>query len=103
MHLLYPLLVSAALLSIGLYGVLARRNLVLILMSVEMMLVAVMLNLVAFDVWLRDQLHAGQSLTLMVIAIGAAEVGLGLAIVLAIFRERARSAVDELDRLAEPR
>ena len=103
MHLLYPLIVSAGLFAIGLYGLLARRNLVLVLMSVELLLAAVSLNLVAFDVWLTDVLRSGQVLTLMVIAIAAAEVGLGLAIVLQLFRQRATSSIDDLDTLAEPR
>ncbi len=103
MHLLYPLIVSAGLLSIGVYGLLARRNLILVLMSVELMLAAVSLNLVAFDVWLADVVHSGQVLTLFVIAIAAAEVGLGLAIVLQLFRQRATSAIDDLDTLGEHR
>jgi len=103
MHLLYPLIVSAGLFSIGLYGLLARRNLVLVLMSVELMLGAVSLNLVAFDVWLIDALRSGQALMLMVIALTAAEVGLGLAIVLQLFRQRATSSIDDLDTLTEPR
>ncbi|MBA3295037.1 MAG: NADH-quinone oxidoreductase subunit NuoK [Geodermatophilaceae bacterium] len=103
MHLLYPLIVSAGLFAIGLYGLLARRNLVLVLMSVELLLAAVSLNLVAFDVWLTDVLRSGQVLTLMVIAIAAAEVGLGLAIVLQLFRQRATSSIDDLDTLTEPR
>jgi len=101
-HLLFPLVVSALLFSLGVYGVLARRNVVLVLMAVELMLNAVNLDLVAFDVQLRDALHAGQSLALFVIAIAAAEVGLGLAIVLQVFRLRATVAVDALDDLAEP-
>ena len=102
LRLLFPLIVSALLFSIGLYGVLARRNAVLVLMSVELMLNAVNLNLVAFDVWLRDELHAGQTLTLFVITVAAAEVGLGLAIVLQLFRLRATVAVDELTELRDP-
>jgi len=102
MHLLYPLIVSAGLFSVGLYGLLARRNLVLVLMSVELLLAAVSLNLVAFDIWLSDVLASGQVLTLMVIAIAAAEVGLGLAIVLQLFRQRATSSIDDLDTLTEP-
>ena len=102
MSLLFPLVVAALLFSIGVYGVLVRRNAVLVLMSVELMLNAVNLLLVAFDVWLRDTLHSGQTLTLFVIVIAAAEVGLGLAIVLQVFRLRATVAVDELDDLAEP-
>ncbi len=102
MHLLYPLLLSGLLFCVGLYGLMARRNAVLVLMSVELMLASVNLNLVAFDMWLVDPLHSGQVLTMMVIAIAAAEIGLGLAIVLQLFRLRATVAVDELDTLTEP-
>lgn len=102
MHLLYPLLLSALLFAAGVYGLLARRNSVLVLMSVELMLNAVNLDLVAFDAWLRDTLHAGQVFALFVITIAAAEVGVGLAIVLAVFRSRGTVAVDELAELAEP-
>jgi NADH-quinone oxidoreductase subunit K len=101
MHLLYPLIVSALLFSIGVYGVLARRNAILVLLSVELMLNAVNLNLVAFDVWLRDELHAGQVFTLYVITIAAAEIGLGLAIVLLVFRERQTADIDTLRDLGE--
>jgi NADH-quinone oxidoreductase subunit K len=102
MHLLYPLVLSALLFSIGVYGLLARRNAVLVLISVELMLNAVNLDLVAFDAWLRDTLHSGQVFALFVITIAAAEVGLGLAIVLQVFRNRGTVAIDELDDLAEP-
>ncbi|ATW49965.1 NADH-quinone oxidoreductase subunit NuoK [Streptomyces peucetius] len=101
MHLAYPAVLSALLFSVGLYGVLARRNAILVLMSVELMLNAVNLNLVAFDVWLRDTLHAGQALTLFVIAIAAAEIGIGLAIVLMVYRNRGSSDVDRLRDTAE--
>ncbi|WP_435875026.1 NADH-quinone oxidoreductase subunit NuoK [Nonomuraea bangladeshensis] len=102
MHIVYPAVVSALLFSIGVYGVLARRNTILVLMSVELMLNAVNLNLVAFDVWLADRLHSGQVLTLFVIVIAAAEVGLGLAIVLALYRNRRTVDLDHLRALAEP-
>ena len=96
MHLAYPAVLAALLFSVGLYGVLARRNAILVLMSVELMLNAVNLNLVAFDVWLRDTLHAGQALTLFTIAVAAAEIGIGLAIVLMVYRNRGTSDVDRL-------
>ncbi|NWF26021.1 NADH-quinone oxidoreductase subunit NuoK [Streptomyces sp. PKU-EA00015] len=102
MHLAYPAVLAVLLFSIGLYGVLARRNAILVLMSVELMLNAVNLNLVAFDVWLRDTLHAGQALTLFIIAIAAAEIGIGLAIVLMVYRNRGSSDVDRLRDTAEP-
>ena len=102
MHLLYPLVLAALLFAVGVYGLLLRRNAVLVLMSVELMLNAVNLLLVAFDVWLRDLIHTGQSLTLFVIVVAAAEIGLALAIVLQVFRLRSSVAVDDLDLLHEP-
>jgi len=102
MPLLMPLLLSSLLFCIGVYGVLARRNAILVLMAVELMLNAVNVNLVAFDVWLRDQLLAGQVFTLFVITIAAAEVGLGLAIVLLVFRNRETAQLDQLDALHDP-
>jgi NADH-quinone oxidoreductase subunit K len=100
-HLLYPLVLSVLLFSIGIYGVLARRNAILVLMSVELMLNAVNLNLVTFDIWLQDRLHSGQVLTLFVIVIAAAEIGLGLAIVLLVFRNRRTVDIDRLRVLAD--
>ncbi|MFB7836712.1 NADH-quinone oxidoreductase subunit NuoK [Streptomyces sp. NPDC056056] len=102
MHLAYPAVLAALLFAIGVYGVLARRNAILVLMSVELMLNAVNLNLVAFDVWLRDTLHAGQALTLFTIAIAAAEIGIGLAIVLMVHRNRGTADIDRLRDTAEP-
>ncbi|MGH3241828.1 MAG: NADH-quinone oxidoreductase subunit NuoK [Spirillospora sp.] len=101
MHLAYPTVVAALLFSVGVYGVLARRNAILVLMSVELMLNAVNLNLVTFDVWYRDRLHGGQVLTLFTIVIAAAEIGLGLAIVLLVYRNRRMVDVDRLRALAE--
>jgi NADH-quinone oxidoreductase subunit K len=102
MPLLMPVALSTLLCCIGIYGVLARRNAILVLMAVELMLNAVNINLVAFDMWLRDQLLAGQVFTLFVITIAAAEVGLGLAIVLLVFRNRETTQLDQLDELHEP-
>ncbi|RCG20794.1 NADH-quinone oxidoreductase subunit NuoK [Streptomyces diacarni] len=101
MHLAYPATLAVLLFCVGLYGVLARRNAILVLMAVELMLNAVNLNLVTFDVWLRDTLHAGQALTLFTIAIAAAEIGIGLAIVLLVYRNRGSSDVDRLRDLKE--
>ena len=89
------LLLSAFLFCTGIYGVLARRNGVLVLMSVELMLNAVNINLVAFSARLGDV--AGQVFALFVIAIAAAEVGVGLAIVLLIYRNRVGVNLDEID------
>ena len=89
------LLLSAFLFCAGVYGVLARRNGVLVLMSIELMLNAVNINLVAFSARLNDV--AGQVFALFVIAIAAAEVGVGLAIVLLIYRNRVGVNLDEID------
>lgn len=96
MPLLFPLLLSAALFGIGLYGVLARRNAVMVLIGIELMLNAVNVNLVAFDTWWGDALHTGQVLTLFTVAIAAAEIGLGLAIVLGLFRATGMADVDRV-------
>lgn len=90
-------ILAAAIFSVGVYGVLARRNAVLVLLSVELMLVGVNINLVAFDAYFQDQIAGGQIFALFTIAVAAAEVGIGLAIVLLIFRNRRSANVDELD------
>jgi NAD(P)H-quinone oxidoreductase subunit 4L len=88
---------SAVLFSVGVYGVLARRNAVLVLMSIELMLNAVNLNLVAFAQQLGDL--TGQVFALFVIAVAAAEVGIGLALVILIYRNRETINVDEVNLL----
>jgi len=101
MHLSMALLLSALLFGVGVYGVLARRNAIALLMAVELMLNAANLDLVAFDAWFKDKLHAGQVFALFVVVVAAAEVGVGLAIVLAVFRLRQTVAVDDLRQLAD--
>jgi NADH:ubiquinone oxidoreductase subunit K len=91
------LVLGALLFSIGVYGVLVRRNAVLVLLSVELMLTAVNINLVAFGSYIQDSLVSGQAFALFVITVAAAEVGIGLAIVVLIFRNRSSANVDELD------
>jgi NAD(P)H-quinone oxidoreductase subunit 4L len=95
MYVTQFLFLSAFLFCVGIYGVLARRNGVLVLMSVELMLNAVNLNLVAFAAKLGNV--AGQVFALFVITIAAAEVGVGLAIVLLIYRNRVGVNLDEID------
>lgn len=99
MHLAYPLVLSALLFSLGVYGVLARRNAVALLMAVELMLNAANLNFIAFSAALTDL--TGQVFALFVIVVAAAEVGVGLAIVLLLFRGRGTVAVDEVRALAD--
>ena len=101
MHLVYPLVLGSLLFSIGIYGVLARRNAVLVLMSVEIMLNAVNINFVAFNAYLQDTLLQGQIFALFVITVAAAEVGVGLAIVLLIFRNRETIAIDDMQEFGD--
>ena len=89
------LLLAAALFCIGVYGVLPRRNAVLVLMSVELILNAVNINLVAFGAFNRTV--AGEVFALFVIAIAAAEVGVGLAMVLLLYRNRKSIDLTEVD------
>ena len=89
------LILSAALFSLGVYGVIARRNGVAVLMSIELILNAVSINLVAFGAMNQDV--AGQVFALFVITVAAAEVGVGLAIVLLIYRNRRSVDLDDVD------
>ncbi|GAB4523624.1 MAG: NADH-quinone oxidoreductase subunit NuoK [Anaerolineales bacterium] len=91
------LILAAALFSIGLYGVLARKNAIAILMSVELMLNAVNINLVAFWRYLDVKAVAGQAFALMVFAVAAAEVAVGLALIISLYRRRSSVAADEID------
>jgi len=91
------LILAAVLFCIGVYGVLARRNGVLVLMSVELMLNAVNINLIAFSAYLRES--AGNVFALFVITIAAAEVGVGLAIVLLIYRNLHSPDLDRVEQL----
>ena len=90
-------LLSAGLFCLGLYGVLARRSAVLILMSIELMLNAVNINLIAAAAHLDPAGFTGQIIAIFVITVAAAEVGLALAIILRLFRNRSTVNVDEVD------
>ncbi|MES4792021.1 MAG: NADH-quinone oxidoreductase subunit NuoK [Chloroflexota bacterium] len=89
------LALSAIVFSLGVYGVLARRNAVMILMSVELMLNAVNINFVAFAAYLDPGRIVGAIFAVFIITVAAAEVGLALAIVIRLFRNRATANVDE--------
>lgn len=97
MGLNYFLILSAFIFCTGIYGVLARRNGILVLMSVELMLNAVNINLIAFAAFVKNV--AGDIFALFVITIAAAEVGVGLAIVLLIYRNLHSPDLDEVDQL----
>ena len=89
------LILAALLFSLGVYGLLVRRNAVMVLLAVELMLSAVNINLVAFEAVLRSSQAIGQVFAVFVITIAAAEVGIGLAIILLLFRNRASANVYE--------
>lgn len=90
---------SAALFCIGAYGVMARRNAALVLMAIELMLNAVAINLVAFGALLYPGQVSGLVFAAFVITVAAAELGLGLAIVLRVYRMRASVNVDDVDMM----
>ena len=95
--LTWYLIFAAALFSIGLYGVLARKNAIAILMGIELMLNAVNINLVAF--WRYGDLAniAGQAFAVIVFAVAAAEVAVGLALVISLYRRRNTIVAEEID------
>ena len=82
------LILSAVLFSIGLYGALAKRNAIVILMSIELMLNAVNIAMVAFSRYIVPLLLSGQVFAIFVIVVAAAEVAVGLAIIITIYRSR---------------
>ncbi|OGO49646.1 MAG: NADH-quinone oxidoreductase subunit K [Chloroflexi bacterium RBG_16_68_14] len=101
MPLEHFLVLSAILFSLGVYGVLTRRNAVLILMSVELMLNAASINMVAFAAYAAPEraVVIGIVFAVFIITVAAAEVGLALAIILRVFRNRGTANVDEVDQL----
>jgi NADH-quinone oxidoreductase subunit K len=103
MHPTIAYLVAAGMFGLGCYGVLVRRNAVLLLMAVELMLNAVNLVLVTADTTVRAALpHSGQVFALFVIVLAAAEIGVGLAVVLQLYRLRHSVAVDDVQLDAGP-
>jgi NADH-quinone oxidoreductase subunit K len=93
------LILAAALFCIGFYGVLSRRNFVAILMGVELMLNGVNINLIAFWRYLEPAGATGQAFALFVYAIAAAEVAVGLALIIAVWRARDTVNVEDVDLL----
>jgi NADH:ubiquinone oxidoreductase subunit K len=91
------LLLGAALFCIGVYGVIARKNAVMVLMSIELILNSVNLNLLAFA--MRNGSADGHTFALYIIAVAAAEVGVGLALVLLIYRNRRNIALEDMSEM----
>ncbi len=93
------LIFAAILFSVGLYGALARRNALAILMAIELMLNAVNLNLVAFWRYITPDGVSGQAFALIVFAVAASEAAVGLALIISIYRRRRTVAVEEIDMM----
>lgn len=91
------LLLAAVLFSIGLYGVLSRRNAIAILLSVELMLNAANVNLVAFWRYWKPEEMSGQVFTVIVLAVAAAEVAVGLALIISVYRRKNTVVADEIN------
>ena len=97
MSLLQFQILSAAIFSLGIYGVLARRSSVMILLALELMLNAVNINLIALSAYRVQAQDTGQVIAIFIITVAAAEVGLAMAIILRLFRDKGSVDVGELD------
>jgi NADH:ubiquinone oxidoreductase subunit K len=95
------LIIASLLFAIGMFGFLARRNAISMLMSIELMLNAVNLSIVAFGSFVQGLAYSGSVIALMVMAVAAAEATVGLAIVIAIFRNKRTPLVDEYDAMRQ--
>lgn len=91
------MVLSTAVFTIGVFGFLSRKNIIIILMSIELMLNAVNINLISLSHYLQDM--RGQILAFFVIAVAAAEAAIGLAIIIALFRNKATAHVDEIHEM----
>ena len=91
------ILLSAVVFTIGVFGFLSRRNIIIMFMSIELMLNGVNISLISFSHYLQDM--RGQILAFFVIAVAAAEAAIGLAIVIALFRNKATAHVDEIHEM----
>ena len=97
--LYHYLIVSAILFGIGLFGVLSKKNAIAVLICIELMLSAVNINLLAFNKYMTPGDFVGQIFAIFVITVAAAEVGVGLAIVIAIYRNKMSVNLDDFDWL----
>lgn len=93
------LVLSGFLFCVGLVGAIAKRNAIAVFMGIELMLNSVNINLVAFNHFLHPEALSGQAFAIFVIVVAAAEVAVGLAIILSLYRRRSSTAVDEIDLL----
>jgi len=91
------LMLSAVVFTIGVFGFLTRRNIIIMFLSIELMLNAVNISLVSFSHYLQDM--RGQVLVFFIVAVAAAEAAIGLAIIIALFRNKATAHVDEMNEM----
>ena len=99
LKLIYFLIISAILFGIGIYGVLTKRHLIHVLLSVELILNAVLINLVAFSSFTTPDKITGQMFAVFVIVVAACEVGVGLAIILSVYRKKRTVDIDNVNIL----
>jgi len=99
LKLLYFLVMSAVLFGIGMYGVLTRRHLVHTLLSIELILNAVLINLIAFSAFTTPEKMTGQMFAVFVIVVAACEVGVGLAIILSVYRKKKTVDINNINIL----
>jgi NADH:ubiquinone oxidoreductase subunit K len=97
--LYHYLILSAALFCIGFYGAAVKKNAIAVFMGIELMLNSVNINLVAFNRYVKPQVLSGHVFAIFVIAVAAAEVAVGLAIILSLYRHRKSTTVDDIDIL----
>jgi NADH:ubiquinone oxidoreductase subunit K len=95
-HYLY---LSAALFCIGFYGAVAKKNSISVLMGIELMLNSVSINLVAFNHFIKPDILAGHTFAIFIISAAAAEVAVGLAIIISLYRHRKSTTVDDINML----
>ena len=99
LKLIYFLIISAVLFGVGLYGVLTKRHLIHVLLSVELILNAVLINLVAFSSFTTPDKITGQMFAVFVIVVAACEVGVGLAIILSVYRKKKTVDINNINIL----
>jgi NADH:ubiquinone oxidoreductase subunit K len=97
--LYHYLFLAAALFCIGLYGAVAKKNAIAVFMGIELMLNSVNINLVAFNHFLKPDLLEGHTFAIFIIAVAAAEVAIGMAIIISLYRHRKSTTVDDIDLL----
>ena len=93
------MILAAVLFTLGLYGAVSKRSAVMVLMSLELMAVSVNLNMVALSRFITPETMAGQFFAVFTMVVSAAEIGLGLALVLAIYRQSRSIELSSMDRL----